>query len=203
MSNPGLFIIAGPNGAGKSLFSKELAITDLEIFDGDKHMAVLAKKYPETGNEALWSFINENIFEEQKQKAIKARLSFAFETNFSSADPMKTAREFKKAGYHIHFIFMGLSSILESLERVAWRVRLGGHKVSEESIRYNYEHGYKNLYKYITEFDTVLIIDNSISLVGKVVIPKRILHIENGEVSLIPEEYPAWVQPILDTFKIS
>jgi predicted ABC-type ATPase len=46
MSSPDLFIIAGPNGSGKSLFSKELAITDLEIFDGDKHMAVLVKKYP-------------------------------------------------------------------------------------------------------------------------------------------------------------
>ena len=62
MSNPVLFIVAGPNGSGKSLFSKELAVSDLEIFDGDKHMAALIKKYPETGSEALWSFINENIF---------------------------------------------------------------------------------------------------------------------------------------------
>ena len=62
MNNPGLFIIAGPNGAGKSLFSKALVITEPEIFDGDKHMAILVKKYPETGSEALWSFINENIF---------------------------------------------------------------------------------------------------------------------------------------------
>lgn len=203
MNNPGLFIIAGPNGAGKSLFSKELAITDLEIFDGDKHMAALVKKYPETGSEALWSFINENIFEEQKQKAIDSRLNFAFETNFSSADPMKTAREFRKAGYRIHFVFMGLSSIEESLERVAWRVRLGGHKVTEESIRYNFEHGYKNMYKYISEFDTVLLIDNSISLVEKFVIPKRILYIENGKVYLMTTEYPAWVQPVLDTYKVT
>jgi predicted ABC-type ATPase len=57
MSNPVLFIVAGPNGSGKSLFSKELTKTDLEVFDGDKHMAALVKKYPETGSEALWSFI--------------------------------------------------------------------------------------------------------------------------------------------------
>jgi hypothetical protein len=31
--------------------------------------------------------------------------NYAFETNFSSEDPMKTAREFKKAGYEIHLIF--------------------------------------------------------------------------------------------------
>ena len=68
MNNPGLFIIAGPNGSGKSLFSKELAISDLEIFDGDKHMAALIKKYPETGSKALWSFINENIL---KNKSVR------------------------------------------------------------------------------------------------------------------------------------
>jgi predicted ABC-type ATPase len=48
MINPDLFIVAGPNGSGKSLFSKELTISDFEVFDGDKHMAALAKKYPET-----------------------------------------------------------------------------------------------------------------------------------------------------------
>jgi predicted ABC-type ATPase len=53
MSSPGLFIVAGPNGSGKSLFSKELTNTDFEVFDGDKHMAALIKKYPETGSEAL------------------------------------------------------------------------------------------------------------------------------------------------------
>ena len=141
MTNPALFIVAGPNGSGKSLFSKEFTVSDLEVFDGDKHMAALVKKYPETGSEALWSFINETIFEDQKQKVLNSRLSYAFETNFSSNDPMKTAREFKKAGYEIHLIFMGLNSLEESIQRVADRVRKGGHKVSEESIRYNYEFG--------------------------------------------------------------
>lgn len=79
MNNPALFIVAGPNGSGKSLFSKELTVSDLEVFDGDKHMAALLKKFPETGSEALWSFINENIFERQKREAIESHLSYAFE----------------------------------------------------------------------------------------------------------------------------
>jgi predicted ABC-type ATPase len=48
MTNPDLFIVAGPNGSGKSLFSKELTVSDLEVFDGDKHMVALVKRYPET-----------------------------------------------------------------------------------------------------------------------------------------------------------
>jgi predicted ABC-type ATPase len=43
MTNPALFIVAGPNGAGKSLFSKELTATELDVFDGDKHMSALVK----------------------------------------------------------------------------------------------------------------------------------------------------------------
>lgn len=201
MSNPVLFIVAGPNGSGKSLFSNELAISDLEVFDGDKHMAALIKQYPETGSEALWSFINENIFEAQKRKALESRLNFAFETNFSAVDPMKTAKEFKNAGYDILLVFMGLNSLEESIQRVAYRVRKGGHKVSEESIRYNYEFGYKNLYKYVTEFDSVTLFDNGIALLEEPVIPQEILQITKGKIYLRIKDYPAWVKPVILQFQ--
>jgi predicted ABC-type ATPase len=197
MSNPVLFIVAGPNGAGKSLFSKELTISDLEVFDGDKHMAALIKKYPETGSEALWSFINENIFESQKREVLTSRLNYAFETNFSSPDPMKTAREFKNAGYDIHLMFMGLDSVEESIQRVAYRVHRGGHKVSEESIRYNYEYGYKSLYKHYFEFDSVTLFDNRIASIEGPVIPQVILHIQKGKTHILVKDYPAWVEPII------
>jgi predicted ABC-type ATPase len=200
MSNPVLFIVAGPNGSGKSLFSKELTVSDLEVFDGDKHMTALVKKYPEAGSEALWSFINENVFEAEKQKAIESRLNYAFETNFSSADPMKTAQEFKKAGYQIHLLFMGLNSLEESMQRVAYRVSKGGHRVSEESIRYNYEFGYKNLYQYVTEFDSITLFDNGIASIQEPVIPQQILYIEKGKVYLSKRDYPAWVEPVINKF---
>lgn len=201
MTNPGLFIVAGPNGAGKSLFSKELTATELEVFDGDKHMTALVKKYPETGSEALWSYINENIFLQEKQKALTARLNYAFETNFSSNDPMATAREFKSAGYDIHLLFMGLTSLEHSILRVADRVSRGGHKVSEESIRFNYEFGYKNLYRYVAEFDSVTLFNNDISSIEKILIPQEILIIESGKVFLRTKDYPDWAKPVVAQFQ--
>jgi predicted ABC-type ATPase len=197
MSNPVLFIVAGPNGSGKSLFSNRLTISDLEVFDGDKHMAALVKKYPETGSEGLWSFINENIFQSQKREVLTSLVNYAYETNFSSPDPMKTAREFKNSGYDVHLVFMGLNSLEESIQRVDYRVLRGGHKVSEESIRYNYEFGYKNLYKHFTEFDLVTLFDNGITSIERPVKPREILHIEKGEVHLRTKDYPAWVEPII------
>jgi predicted ABC-type ATPase len=202
MTNPALFIVAGPNGAGKSLFSKELTATELEVFDGDKHMTALVKKYPETGSEALLSYIDENIFTKEKQYALAARLNYAFETNFSAADPMQTAKEFKKAGFDIHLIFMGLNSLDESIKRVAYRVRKGGHRVSEDSIRYNYEFGFKNLYKYVAEFDSVTLFDNGIALSEEeLVIPQEILHIENGKAFIIIQDYPDWAKPVVEQFQ--
>lgn len=195
MSAPRLFIIAGPNGSGKSLFSQ--ALTGFNVFDGDKHMSTLVKKFPEAGSEALWSYIDDNIFMEEKLNAIRSASDYAFETNFSSSDPMSSARQFKEAGYEVHLIFMGLDSIEESIQRVEQRVQLGGHKVVEPSIRYNYEHGYKNLYKYFREFDSVSLYDNSIPNSAEPKVPEEILYITCGKLRLRIKQYPKWVSAII------
>jgi predicted ABC-type ATPase len=111
---------------------------------------------------------------------------------------MATAREFKSAGYDIRLLFMGLTSLEDSIKRVTYRVSKGGHRVSEDSIRYNYEFGYKNLYKYVTEFDSVTLFNNDISLIEKVLIPQEILSIENGKIFVRTKDYPAWVKPVVE-----
>jgi predicted ABC-type ATPase len=170
------------------------------VFDGDKHMTELAKEFPETGSEALWSHINDHIFHEAKQVAIKSGSNYAFETNFSAANPMQSVKEFQEAGYEIHLIFMGLNSLEESMQRVAYRVRSGGHLVSEPSIRYNYENGFKNLYKYFSHFDSVTLFDNSIAGAAELNVPKEILHIVNSALYLKQQVYPDWVNPLVNLF---
>lgn len=164
-------------------------------------MTALMKKFPETGSEALLSYINETIFTQEKQKALTSRRNYAFETNFSASDPMQTAREFKRAGYDIHLLFMGLDTLNDSIQRVSDRVRKGGHRVSEDSIRYNYEYGFKKPIQHVSEFDSVTLFDNGIALSGdEFVIPQKILHIENGKIFLKTKDYPAWVKPVIDQF---
>jgi len=111
---------------------------------------------------------------------------------------METANEFRDAGYEIHLIFMGLNSIQESIQRVEHRVRHGGHKVAEASIRYNYEHGFKNLYKHFHEFNSVTLYDNSIANVVDPAVPIEILYILDGQLHLEIADYPQWVVPLLD-----
>ncbi|MNI54262.1 Zeta toxin [compost metagenome] len=197
MSRPRLFIIAGPNGSGKSLFSKALSQSDYEVFDGDKHMTHLSKKFSDIGSDALWNYIDEEIFSREKAEAIMKRLNYAYETNFRSDNPMSTALEFQKNGYEIHLIFMGLNSLEESIERVAHRVRTGGHKVSEESIKYNFEHGFKNLYKHYFQFDSVTLFDNSVVEKGNSQAPRELLFISEGDVYISQENLPEWAQKLV------
>jgi predicted ABC-type ATPase len=111
---------------------------------------------------------------------------------------MISVHEFQNAGYEIHLIFMGLNSLEESIQRVASRVRAGGHKVSEDSIRYNYEYSFKNLYKYFKDFDSVTLFDNSIADKDEAVVPEEILHIVKGALYLQAETFPNWVKPIVE-----
>src|SRR5215218_8273735 len=120
---PHLYIIAGPNGSGKSLFSKDLVTVDYTVFDGDKYVTALKEQFPETGSDVLEKFVNDKSFKEAKERAIAENKSFAFESNFSAADPMISQREFEKAGYETHLYFIGLDTLEQSSKRVEIRVK--------------------------------------------------------------------------------
>ncbi|WP_343303969.1 zeta toxin family protein [Chitinophaga niabensis] len=200
---PQLFIVAGPNGAGKSLFSAELTTTDFEVFDGDKHMAALKAKFPETGSDVLDNFVNEDIFKSAKEKAIAANGNFAFETNFSSEDPLYSMRAFKAAGYRINLVFIGINSIEECIQRVSIRVKAGGHKVPEDAIIYNFKAGHANLCRYFKEFDSVTLYDNAIPGDNTMRIPEKVFYWEKGEIIFTAKRLPLWVQKFIKATKIS
>ncbi|SDZ93744.1 Predicted ABC-type ATPase [Arachidicoccus rhizosphaerae] len=198
---PNLYVIAGPNGAGKSLFSATLVDTDFEVFDGDKYISRLQHQFPEIGSDILSNRVNEIDFQEAKDTAIQAKGNFAFETNFSSEDPTYSVRQFQTAGYKAHLIFMGISTIEECVQRVSIRVKLGGHKVAEESIKYNFEHGYKNLHSFYKSFDSITLFDNSITTGSSESFPQKIVFIENGAIELYSSILPQWVEKFIRAVK--
>ena len=198
---PNLFVIAGPNGSGKSSFSKQLVNIDTEVFDGDKYVSDLKKEYPEIGSDVLQERVNEYYFIEAKEKAIKQNKDFAFETNFSSANPTASLSQFKDAGYWGHLLFLGINSLEESIARVALRVKFGGHRVSEDSIKYNFEYGYKNLLEYFNEFDSVTVYSNSIATDELLTFPIDLFKWEKNQLTSFSPEMPDWAKSIFDVFK--
>ena len=191
MSQPKLFVVAGPNGSGKSTLSQGLVTPGTFVFDGDREMLQLQKKFPDIDSGNLFDAVNGPIFQEFKDKAMNSRSDFGFETNFRVAAVMDTVGQFREAGYQTHLIFLGLQSIQLSMDRVAHRTENGGHFVDEINIKANYERGMENLLRYYKDFDQVILLqgDSAYRLAS-------LLKIEKGVIVEQAESLPIWADQI-------
>src|SRR5712671_3120885 len=76
----------------------------------------------------------------------KQRVSFAFETTLASRSFAPWLRDLRTSGYTVHLFFLWLSSADLALERVADRVRAGGHNVPADTVRRRYGAGIRNFF---------------------------------------------------------
>ena len=159
--NPQLLIVGGPNGAGKSTFSGRLSPVGAIVMDIDVITArVQAQLPPEVPIESIY-FAVQSVFLDSVEEAIKKKQHFTIETNFRDNELMETISRFKQNGYHTKMIYMTLDGVEQSLARVKQRVSDGGHYVDEDSIRFNYTEGLKNLEYFSNLFDSLEILDAS------------------------------------------
>ena len=90
------------------------------------------------------------------------REDFAFETTLASKTFAPWISPLKNDGYHFYLVFLTLPSAELAIERVAERVRMGGHDVPSATIRRRYAAGIRNffnLYQPLT--DSWRVYDNS------------------------------------------
>ena len=66
------------------------------------------------------------------------------ETTLSGRTYAGLIRNWRAAGYAVHIVFLRLPTVDEAIERVAQRVRLGGHHVPEDTIRRRFAQGWRN-----------------------------------------------------------
>lgn len=74
-------------------------------------------------------------------------------------------KDSKKQGHAIHIFFLWIPDVKLSLARVVYRLKMGGHDISESVVRRSFHEGIKNffkLYKPILNFWTLF--DNSGSI---------------------------------------
>jgi predicted ABC-type ATPase len=157
---PQLYFIAGPNGAGKSTFSKTLTPPGALIFDPDKELALIEKKYANLPQHSI-SYAFQQHFQDFADLALKKKQDFVIETNFRDNALLDTAERFRTHGYDINMVYLVLNNIPESMARVSYRVDNGGHFVDDDSIRINYTEGLINLDYFADRFDNLEIIDAS------------------------------------------
>jgi len=159
-TNPTLYIIAGPNGAGKTTFARRFLPVYAEcreFVNADLIAQGLAPFSPEAA-----AFRAGRLMLEEIGKLGRQRRDFGFETTLSGKTYLPLLREMKDRGYSMHLFFLWIPRVELSLERVASRVRQGGHNVPEPVVRRRFNKGISNFFRhYRPLLDSWIIFDNS------------------------------------------
>jgi len=157
---PLVIVMAGPNGAGKSTTAPSLLRDTLQVSEfvnADAIAGGLSAFRPDSvaipaGRAML----------ERMRHLAEARANFAFETTLASRSFAPWLARLKQRGYHVHVLFLWLESADLAVDRVAARVRVGGHDVPERTVRRRYERGLRNLFHlYLPLVDSWQMFDNS------------------------------------------
>ncbi len=141
---PTVVVLAGPNGAGKSTAAPELLQGELavnEFVNADVIARGLSAFDPDRAAITAGRVMLARLDELARQ-----RESFAFETTLASRSFAPWLRDLRASGYAVHLFFLWLSSPDLAVQRVAYRVRSGGHDVPADTIRRRYRAGVRNLF---------------------------------------------------------
>jgi len=141
---PTVVIIAGPNGAGKSTAAPYLlkqALGILEFVNADQIAAGLSAYAPETV-----AFEAGRIMLQRLRALAAAQVSFAFESTLSSRTFALFLTRCKAQGYKVHVFYVALPSAELAIQRVALRVKLGGHNIPSDDISRRFQRSLHNLF---------------------------------------------------------
>lgn len=156
---PSVVILAGPNGAGKSTAAPALlqgALAVNEFVNADVIARGLSAFDPDAAAIAAG-----RVMLARMRELAAHRLSFAFETTLASRTFAPWLRKLRASGYEIHLVFLWLSSADLAIERVADRVRNGGHNIPDDVVRRRYAAGIQNLFALYRSVTTSWVVYNS------------------------------------------
>lgn len=155
-----IYVIAGPNGAGKTTFATKFLpdhVQCTEFLNADLIAAGLSPFAP-----SMQDFRASELMLERMQKLLDSRETFSFETTLAARSYSQRIPEWQALGYRVFLFFLWLPSEELAIERVANRVRQGGHNIPISTIRQRYQRGLSNfsrLYRPIV--DGWLLLDSS------------------------------------------
>jgi predicted ABC-type ATPase len=159
-AKPQVVIIAGPNGAGKSTLAPVLlrdTFSLLEFVNADTISAGLS-----AFNAEAVALDAGRVMLTRLRELANNQQSFAFESTLATRSYAPWIGFLAQEGYEFHLLFLWLNTAELAVQRVAERVRNGGHSVSEDIIRRRYSRGLDNLSElYMPLADTWVVYDNS------------------------------------------
>lgn len=155
-----MYIISGPNGSGKTTASYSVLpeLLDCQEFVNSdefaKHLSPFAPDAAYVTASRLMLKKVDYLFERRED--------FCIETTLATRSLIKLARKAQQMGYYVTVLYLWLNSPDLAVERVAARVRAGGHDIPEETIRRRYRMGLHYLFhSYMQTCDKWILADNS------------------------------------------
>lgn len=136
---PKIIIIAGPNGAGKTTFAREFLPNEAAcpvFVNADLIAAGLSPFAPELASIQAGRLMLAAIAQH-----VQRLESFAFETTLSGRAYARQIPQWRQAGYFVELFFLSLPHADMAVQRVAERVRQGGHHIPEATIRRRFAAG--------------------------------------------------------------
>ena len=172
MPSPTLWIVAGPNGAGKTTCTQRRPITALLpgvrfLNPDDVSREKLVQQgfagfgdAPSEVRQAAFLESADEVFAELT-RAINASESVGVETVLSTDKYQTSVESVRKAGGFVGLIYVALSSPALACERVAARVRRGGHDVPADKIKSRWGRSLDNLPWFAKHATAFWVFDNS------------------------------------------
>jgi predicted ABC-type ATPase len=143
-------------------------------------------------NKPVNSYAAALIAEYLRSLLIENDKTFSFETVMSHDSKLKVLQHAHRKGYKNYLYFISTESSDINVERVAARVKKGGHSVDEKKIRERYIRSMNLLSSMIPFCYRSFIIDNSEEHF------RLILEIENGTtIKVIDDDVPVWIDSYL------
>lgn len=138
---PRFLILAGPNGAGKSTAARVLLPEELPFVNADE-IAKGLPGYPSRASDLEAS----GLALERLDELERLGESFATETTLAGRSLAVRSARLRGSGYRIRLLFLWSPNAEFCIQRVAARVRAGGHHIPEPVIRRRYRLGLRNFF---------------------------------------------------------
>lgn len=158
--NKNLYIICGCNGAGKTTASFTVLPEILhcrEFVNADEIAKGLSPFNPESVAIEAGRLMLQRI-----EELLDRNETFSIETTLATKSYINLVHKAQAKGYRVHLIYFWLETPELAMQRVAERVRNGGHNIPIEVIQRRYVAGIRNLFNiFMSEVDLWMIYNNS------------------------------------------